>query len=49
LTQIYGKLWEQTKFEMRKFTIMYGKSVKKKKKENENKIINEIISLTCKK
>jgi len=27
---------------------MYGKSVKKKKKENENKIINDIISLTCK-
>jgi len=44
LTQIYGKLL--LKFEIRKFTIMYGKSVKKK--ENENKIINEIISLTCK-
>ncbi len=46
--QIYGKYWEQTKFEIRKLAISYGKSVTRKKKENENKIINEIIAITCK-
>ncbi len=46
--QIYGKYWEQTKFEIRKLAISYGKSVTRKKKENENKIIHEIIAMTCK-
>lgn len=48
MTQMYGKYWEQTKFEIRKLAISYMESLLQKgKKENENKIIFLIYSIMC--
>jgi len=45
LIQTYGTLWEQTKFEIRKFTIMNGKSVKKRKKKMKTQYLMKLYPL----
>jgi len=48
LIQTYGTLWEQTKFEIRKFTIMNGKSVKKRKKKMKTQYLMKLYPLLVK-